>query len=104
MVQAAQEGTLAGAAGAEDGHDGTGGDVEADAAQHLVLAEGFVQVADAGGWDGFGDLCRVRTAVSGERSMRHIHEWQKVPFSDLAVVWHPRLGSNRTLPSANALS
>src|SRR4029077_18839628 len=42
QVDAAQEGALAGAAGAEDAHDFAFGDVEVDAFQHLELGEALV--------------------------------------------------------------
>ena len=43
QVQAAQEGRLARAAGADDGHHLTGGDLQVDALEHAVAIELFGQ-------------------------------------------------------------
>ena len=52
QVQAAQQGRLAGARGADDGHDLAGHDRKVDVAQDLEIAEGLAQALDAD--DGLG--------------------------------------------------
>ena len=52
QVQAAQQGRLAGARGADDGHDLAGHDRKVDVAQDLEVAEGLAQALDAD--DGLG--------------------------------------------------
>ena len=50
VVDAAQQGRFAGAAGADDHDHLPGLDVEVDAAQRLHLAKVFVQIGDADDW------------------------------------------------------